>query len=107
MTAPKDSLEGYLERWLKDVAPLSCRPITLESYESKLRNHVYPKTGTSKTDRFTADAIEWAVRGHAAEGHVPAHDPIRAGHSSQGPGGRRNPERTSLQRSCTRLGRPL
>jgi integrase len=41
----RSTLQQYLVWWLQDVAPLSVRPITLASYESKLRTHVYDKLG--------------------------------------------------------------
>lgn len=45
VTSSRHTLQQYLDWWLKDVAVLTIKPVTLDSYERKLRVHVYPKLG--------------------------------------------------------------
>ncbi len=43
-----ETVRDYLIRWLRDVASLSVKPITLDSYERKIRVHIIPGLGTIK-----------------------------------------------------------
>lgn len=45
VTSSRQTLQQYLDWWLKDVAVLTIKPVTLDSYERKMRVHVYPKLG--------------------------------------------------------------
>jgi integrase len=57
-----------LTRWYEEVAAISLRPKTLESYESLLRNHIHPELGTIKLDAFRPEMLQRFYKQKLASG---------------------------------------
>lgn len=52
------TVRGYLEAWLADTTIQTARDITLDSYERKVRNHVYPAIGQVRLMDLSADHVK-------------------------------------------------
>ena len=51
--ADKQTLREYLERWLNNSVKGSVKPVTFESYERTVRNHIIPALGRVKLVKLT------------------------------------------------------
>jgi integrase len=53
-----DTVTGWLEHWLANIAARRVRPRTLESYESMVRMHISPGIGCHRLDRLQPEHLE-------------------------------------------------
>jgi integrase len=53
-----DTVTGWLEHWLTNIAARRVRPRTLESYESMVRMHISPGIGRHRLDRLQPEHLE-------------------------------------------------
>ncbi len=53
-----DTVTGWLEHWLTNIAARRVRPRTLESYESMIRMHISPGIGRHRLDRLQPEHLE-------------------------------------------------
>ncbi len=54
----KMTVAEYLDHWLKTAAKMAVRPITFESYESQIRNHIKPLLGAIQLSQLTPMHIQ-------------------------------------------------
>jgi integrase len=53
-----DTVTGWLEHWLANIAARRVRPRTLESYESMVRMHISPGIGRHRLNRLQPEHLE-------------------------------------------------
>ena len=63
-----DTVTGWLEHWLTNIAARRVRPRTLESYESMVRMHISPGIGRHRLDRLQPEHLEHFYRDLLDEG---------------------------------------
>ena len=63
-----DTVTGWLEHWLTNIAARRVRPRTLESYESMIRMHISPGIGRHRLDRLQPEHLEHFYSDLLAEG---------------------------------------
>lgn len=58
-TAPsKMTIAQWLDTWIKEYVQPSCKPLTLSTYESRIRTHINPALGKIKLPELTATQIQ-------------------------------------------------
>ena len=68
----KMRLNQYLDKWLKEGAPLHLRLRTVLDYTDMLKRHVRPQLGMKRLDRLTVLDVQGMVRQMQDQGLLPA-----------------------------------
>lgn len=58
LSAPRQTVEAFLNRWLNDVVKPTVRPSTLESYAGHVRNHIVPELGRYRIEKLTPQDVQ-------------------------------------------------
>jgi len=69
------TVEKWMLYWLTQIAPRRVRPLTMTSYETKVRHYIVPLLGHHRLDRLTPEHIEAAWDALRATGNPKANDP--------------------------------
>ncbi|MFN3006666.1 tyrosine-type recombinase/integrase [Mycolicibacterium wolinskyi] len=63
------TIAAYLDYWMREVAPLTLRPRTIELYESVIRNHLKPRLGMKPLLRLSVAELQMILNRQLADGH--------------------------------------
>jgi integrase len=63
------TVAGYLDYWLQDIAPLTLRPKTLQSYNSVVRLHLKPRLGNYRLAQLSVATLQQILIQQLNEGH--------------------------------------
>lgn len=68
----KITVKGWCETWLSEYIALSAKPLSLSTYESRIRNHIIPEFGGKKLKEIDSVAVQaWVNRLHKVKGLSP------------------------------------
>ncbi|MGY1875662.1 tyrosine-type recombinase/integrase [Nocardia gipuzkoensis] len=62
------TVAGYLEYWMREIAPSKLRPSTMELYESAIRLHLGPMVGSYSLERLTVPILQQLLNQQLAQG---------------------------------------
>lgn len=63
------TIGGYLDYWMRDVAPMRLRPRTIELYEAIIRRHLKPRLGTKSLTGLSVTTLQQILNQQLKEGH--------------------------------------
>lgn len=60
---------NYLDYWMRDVAPTTLRPRTIELYEAVIRRHIKPRLGSQSLTGLSVTTLQQILNQQLSEGH--------------------------------------
>ncbi|MBN7505259.1 tyrosine-type recombinase/integrase [Mycobacteroides abscessus] len=58
----------YLDYWMRDVAPMTLRPRTIELYDAVVRNHLKPRLGSQSLTELSVTTLQRILNKQLSEG---------------------------------------
>ncbi len=58
LSAPRQTLEGFLNHWLSEVVKPTVRASTYESYAGHVKNHLIPELGKHRLEKLTPQDVQ-------------------------------------------------
>lgn len=62
------TVEGYLQYWIRNIAPMKVRASTVETYAGTLRKHVISQIGNIRLSSLTAVKVQNMISDHLSNG---------------------------------------
>ena len=75
--ASRETVDQYLERWLRDCKRSTVRPSTWFQYAGMMRNHVSPRIGGVRLQSLRPAHVQRLLSGMEGAGASPRHVPAR------------------------------